>query len=97
MIIDIKDVQIGDFVAISKYYYTVFGFYAGQGKNYSFQYYDMDTLARWLNDSKTIIKKYYIKYYTCRVIKYSPEFLNKNNKEQFEKAIEALKQLKVIQ
>lgn len=96
-LIHCEDIEIGDFVAISINNYMTLGFYAGRGKNASFQYYDLNTLAWWLNNpnKKKLLKKNHIKYFVSRVIKYSPEFLKKEYKEMFEEAIEALTQLKV--
>jgi hypothetical protein len=98
------ELKLGDLVAIASFSCVELGFYRGRGQGNSFQYYELSSLARWVdyNDAphnspwKSPKAAYFNSYSGSRVIKYSPELLTLEYQVIYEKAIEALKRLKII-
>jgi hypothetical protein len=95
-----EELQTGDFViAINSHGGYTLGFYIGKGSGKSHQFYDIYHLSNWINSGENSPRKSYIpkaEYYNF--IKYSAELItNKEELETYERAIEVLKILKIIE
>lgn len=95
--------KVGDFIAVAEGNYMYLGFFAGRGTGNSFQYWTLWSLSNWLDDTskrrtegKKPWKNYHNSYNTQRALKISPEFLDPEHMELYEKSIEALRILKVL-
>lgn len=94
------ELKIGDFIIVCEAYQMHLGFYRGRGRGNSFQYFSMTSLSRWFDAPQIKYKNpklcYHNTYNEFRVVKFSPDLLILEEKIKYEKAIEALKLLKII-
>jgi len=96
-------IKTGDLVVIAaSLTWLEFGFFLGRGQGGSVQYYSIRRLAHWLayhkqggNQSRPHVDFYNTPYAT-KIARYNPEFFEGEMLELYEKAIEALKLLKII-
>ena len=95
-----NELQTGDFIIISNGRFLALGFYLGRGSTGSLQFYSLWSLSTWLdktNRVKSPHKEYVNIAGQYRVAKYHPDCLeNPEFIEKYEKAVEALKLLKII-
>ena len=96
-------IKTGDLVVISvSLSWLEFGFFLGRGQGNSVQYYSIRRLAQWLachkegNKQLRLYVDFYHTPYATKIARYSPEFFEGEMLEFYEKAIEALKILKLI-
>lgn len=97
------DIQVGEYIVIAETNYLNAGFYIGRGKTGSFQFFSVESLTHWLDAKsnpgswlskrKHPYKSYINSPYITRIAKYSPDCLSPEEKQEYEKAIEALKLL----
>ncbi len=101
------ELKTGDLIVVHRHYVVDVGFYLGRGRNYSLQYFDLNNTAYWSDMSKKwkeegitnkppLYKSYIANPSSWRVIKISPDLLTDKYKEKYDRAMDLLKELKVI-
>lgn len=94
--------KVGDFIVVAEGNHMYIGFFAGRGIGNSFQYWTTWQLSRWLDDptwrkkGHLPRKSYHNTYNPQRAMKITPEFLNAEHMEEYNKSIEALRILKIL-
>jgi hypothetical protein len=97
------EIELGDFILVSSGYGMSAGFYVGQGKSGTLQYYNIHTLSNWWdkiqqedNLKRTSPFKDYINTPNeYRIAKLHPDNLAADHLERYYKSLEALKLLKL--
>lgn len=95
------DIKIGDYIVVADGNYLNTGFYIGRGQGNSFQFFTVRGLVVWLDtklNNPTYKRKHPYRSYlntpsSYRISKYSPDCLTSEEKQEYEKALEALKLL----
>ena len=95
------EIRKGDLILAILHNYSDVGIYLGNGRNTSHQYYGISSLCNWIDNlhhnpkHKPPYKSYVSNCNKYRMVKYSSELMNEKTKEEYNKAIEALKLLKI--
>ena len=92
------ELKTGDFISVAFMNTHWLGFYLGKGSGKSIRYYSMIRLVDYYNGKITKLYFDFIggNYAERRIMKILPDCLDKENYEDYEKAVKVLKELKVI-
>lgn len=97
------EIKTGDMIIIAfNNAWLDIGFFLGRGQGNSIQYYTINRLSNWLGQvknggkRKVPFKNFYNTHHPTKIARYSPDFLSPEIMVEYEKAIEALKLLKII-